>query len=183
MDQKKITVLGIGGSGCRIVGILKENPLAAPLRLIAIDSDVAGLEACGLEESCRLLAGERWRNGRGCGGNVIDGQRVVAHERTHIEKLLDGVSFLLVVFTRPFAMKYINARHERTNVDELIGKLVKVTETVDNYEQTGAATANGLDWTARSEDDRETIEKGSLARVVRISGVKLILKKSEEGKS
>ncbi len=93
------------------------------------------------------------------------------------------VSFLLVVFTRPFAMKYINARHERTNVDELIGKLVKVTETVDNYEQTGAATANGLDWTARSEDDRETIEKGSLARVVRISGVKLILKKSEEGKS
>ena len=85
------------------------------------------------------------------------------------------VSFLLVVFTRPFAMKYINARHERTNVDELIGKLVKVTETVDNYEQTGAATANGLDWTARSEDDRETIEKGSLARVVRISGVKLIL--------
>ena len=97
MDQKKITVLGIGGSGCRIIGILKENPLAAPLRLIAIDSDVAGLEACGLEENCRLLAGERWRNGRGCGGNVIDGQRVVAHERTHIEKLLDGVSFLLVV--------------------------------------------------------------------------------------
>ncbi len=92
------------------------------------------------------------------------------------------VSFLLVVFTRPFAMKYINVRHERTNADELIGKLVKVTETVDNYEQTGTAIANGLEWTARAEDDKEKIEKGSLARVVRISGVKLILKKSEEGK-
>lgn len=92
------------------------------------------------------------------------------------------VSFLLVVFTRPFAMKYINVRHEKTNTDELIGKLVKVTETVDNYEQTGTATANGLEWTARAEDDKEKIEKGSLARVVRISGVKLILKKSEEGK-
>lgn len=97
MEQKKITVLGIGGSGCRIVGILKNNPLSSPLRLLAIDSDAAGLDSCGLEDNSRLLAGERWRNGRGCGGSVIDGQRVVAHERGRIEKLFDGVSFLLVV--------------------------------------------------------------------------------------
>lgn len=97
MDERKITVLGIGGSGCRIVGILKNNPLASPLHLVAIDSDAAGLESSGLDENFRLLAGERWRNGRGCGGSVIDGQRVVAHERSRIEKLLDGASLLLVV--------------------------------------------------------------------------------------
>ena len=97
MEQKKITVLGIGGSGCRIVGILKENPLAAQLRLAALDSDSASLESSGLEEGVRLLAGERWRNGRGCGGSTLDGQRVVAHERSRIEKLLEGVPFLLVV--------------------------------------------------------------------------------------
>ena len=97
MEQKRITVLGVGGSGCRIVGILREQPLSAPLRLLAIDSDTSGLDSSGLDESSRLLAGERWRNGRGCGGSVIDGQRVVAHERGRIEKLLGEVSFLLVV--------------------------------------------------------------------------------------
>ena len=97
MEQKKITVLGIGGTGCRIVGILRENPLSAPLRLLAIDSDSAGLERSGLPEEERLLAGARWRAGRGCGGSVLDGQRVVAHERSRIEKLLEGVPFLLVI--------------------------------------------------------------------------------------
>ena len=97
MEQKKITVLGIGGTGCRIVGILRENPLSAPLRLLAIDSDSAGLERSGLTEEARLLAGARWRAGRGCGGSVLDGQRVVAHERSRIEKLLEGVPFLLVI--------------------------------------------------------------------------------------
>ena len=97
MEQKKITVLGIGGTGCRIVGILRENPLSAPLRLLAIDSDSAGLERSGLPEEARLLAGARWRAGRGCGGSVLDGQRVVAHERSRIEKLLEGVPFLLVI--------------------------------------------------------------------------------------
>ena len=31
------------------------------------------------------------------------------------------VSFLLLVFTRPFAKKYINSHHEKTNYEELIG--------------------------------------------------------------
>ena len=93
------------------------------------------------------------------------------------------VSFLLLAFTRPFALKYINFRHERTNSDELIGRMVKVTETVDNYAQTGTALAKGLEWTARTEKDGEKIEAGSMAVVVRISGVKLILKKREEGKA
>ena len=97
MEQKKITVLGIGGTGCRIVGILRENPLSAPLRLLAIDSDSAGLHGSGQPEEARLLAGARWRAGRGCGGSVLDGQRVVAHERSRIEKLLEGVPFLLVI--------------------------------------------------------------------------------------
>ena len=46
------------------------------------------------------------------------------------------VSFILLVFTRPFAKKYINSHHEKTNYEELIGGVVKVTETVDNIAQT-----------------------------------------------
>ena len=92
------------------------------------------------------------------------------------------VSFLLLIFTRPFAMKYINSHHEKTNYEGLIGTVVKVTEKVDNYAQTGTAVANGLEWTARSEKDGETIEAGSLAKVTDVSGVKLILKFYEEEK-
>ena len=32
-----------------------------------------------------------------------------------------AVSFLLLFFTRPFAVKYVNKGHVSTNVDELIG--------------------------------------------------------------
>lgn len=94
-----------------------------------------------------------------------------------------GVSFLLLIFTRPFAVKYINSHPEKTNYEELIGKIVKVTETVDNYEQTGVAVVNGIEWTARSVSDKEKIEKGSLAEVTAISGVKLILKQFKEGEA
>lgn len=91
-----------------------------------------------------------------------------------------AVSFILLVFTRPFAKKYINSHHEKTNYEELIGGVVKVTETVDNIAQTGAAFAQGKEWTARAEDDRQRLEAGSLAEVVAVSGVKLILKHYEE---
>lgn len=90
------------------------------------------------------------------------------------------VSLLLLVFTRPFAKKYINTHHVKTNYEELIGEIVEVTETVDNLAQTGTAVARGKEWTARSADNAKKLEKGTLAQVVSVSGVKLILKCYEE---
>ena len=90
------------------------------------------------------------------------------------------VSLLLLVFTRPFAKKYINTHHVKTNYEELIGEIVKVTETVDNLAQTGTSVARGKEWTARSADNAKKLEKGTLAQVVNVSGVKLILKCYEE---
>ena len=90
------------------------------------------------------------------------------------------VSAVLVIFTRPFAAKYVNVHHVKTNCDELIGSVVKVTETVDNFAQTGTAIAQGKEWTARCKSDKDRIEKDSLAKVTAISGVKLILEKCKE---
>lgn len=90
------------------------------------------------------------------------------------------VSFLLLVFTRPFAVKYINSNHEKTNYEGIIGKVVRITEKVDNINGTGTAVVNGLEWSTRTETDEETLEPGELAKVVSISGVKLIVKKYEE---
>ena len=90
------------------------------------------------------------------------------------------VSFTMLVFTRPFVVKYINSHHEKTNYEGIIGKVVRITEKVDNLQQTGAAVVNGLEWTTRAERDDVILNPGDLAKVVNISGVKLIVKKYEE---
>ena len=90
------------------------------------------------------------------------------------------VSFTMLVFTRPFVVKYINSHHEKTNYEGIIGKVVRITEKVDNLQQTGTAVVNGLEWTTRAERDEVILNPGDLAKVVNISGVKLIVKKYEE---
>ena len=90
------------------------------------------------------------------------------------------VSFTMLVFTRPIVVKYINSHHEKTNYEGIIGKVVRITEKVDNLQQTGTAVVNGLEWTTRAERDDVILDPGDLAKVVNISGVKLIVKKYEE---
>lgn len=85
------------------------------------------------------------------------------------------VSVVLMVFTRPFAKKFINTDRTKTNYEEVIGKLVKVTERIDNINEQGTASVNGQEWTARAKNSSETFEVGELVRVVDIMGVKLIV--------
>ena len=91
-----------------------------------------------------------------------------------------AVTILLLCFTRPFAMRFINTRREKTNYEGVIGKTIRVAEKVDNIAQTGMAVVNGQEWTVRAEQDEEILEVGTIAKVVNISGVKLIVKKYEE---
>lgn len=85
------------------------------------------------------------------------------------------VSFVLIYFTRPFAVKYLNPRRTRTNSEGLIGEIVKVTKRIDNRAAEGTALVNGLEWSARAVSDDQIIEKDTLVKVVRIEGVKLIV--------
>jgi len=77
--------------------VLRTMPGAESVRLLALDTDRTALEGSGLPEENCLLAGEVWRGGRGCGGNELDGQRAVAHERAKLEELLRGSKFLVVL--------------------------------------------------------------------------------------
>lgn len=90
------------------------------------------------------------------------------------------VTILLLVFTRPFAMRFINTRRLKTNYEGIIGKTIRISQKVDNIGQTGMAVVNGTEWTVRSEQDDVILDSGTLAKVVNISGVKLIVKKYEE---
>ncbi len=90
------------------------------------------------------------------------------------------VTFVLLYFTRPFAVKFINTQRVKTNYEGIIGKTIRIAETVDNINQTGMAVVNGQEWTVRAEKDEEILAPDTLAKVVNISGVKLIVRKYEE---
>ena len=87
------------------------------------------------------------------------------------------VSLALLFGTRPWAKKYLSGKRYGTNYDGVIGKVAKVVEKVDNYNATGLVAVNGVEWTARAENDNETFEPGTLVKVNNINGVKLIITK------
>lgn len=90
------------------------------------------------------------------------------------------VSIVLLVITRPWALKYVNKKRIRTNYESELGKIILITERVDNMKQTGKSIVNGQEWTVRSKDNRDILETGDKAKVVDVSGVKLIVEKYKE---
>ena len=86
------------------------------------------------------------------------------------------VSIAALALTRPLAKKYINSKTQPTNADMLIGKECVVRESIDNVLGTGAVSVDGKVWTARTESDETKAQEGSRAVVIRIEGVKLIVK-------
>lgn len=90
-----------------------------------------------------------------------------------------AVSLVLLIFTRPLALRYMNKSTLKTNVDSLAGEQGIVSETIDNLEATGKVKLNDVFWMARSEDG-SIINEGTVVEIVRVDGVKLIVKVKEE---
>lgn len=84
------------------------------------------------------------------------------------------VSILLLVFTRPIAVKYFNKSRVRTNAESLIGRQAIVLSDVDNIKAVGQVSVSGQEWSARSYEDGLILKEGSIVTIVAISGVKLI---------
>lgn len=84
------------------------------------------------------------------------------------------VSVILLLFTRPLAVKYLNKDVQKTNVDSIPGKKGIVTVTIDNLKAEGQVTIQGMEWSARAKDDN-IIEKGKVVKVTAVEGVKLIV--------
>lgn len=88
--------------------------------------------------------------------------------------LFIAVSVVLLLFTRPLAVKYLNKDVHKTNVDSIPGQKGIVTATIDNLKAEGQVTIQGMEWTARAKNGN-TIEKGKVVRVTAVEGVKLIV--------
>ena len=72
-----------------------------------------------------------------------------------------AVSIVLLVVTRPIAMKHLNARTVPTNADSLVGEEAVVTEEIDNLNSTGTVQIRGQQWTARASEDAEAQAKAA----------------------
>lgn len=90
-----------------------------------------------------------------------------------------AVSLILLFFTRPWALKYFKPRLVKTNYEEVIGKNVCLTETIDNVKGTGTAVLKGQEWTARAYDEGRIFEAGMIVKVKEIRGVTMYVTDSE----
>lgn len=82
------------------------------------------------------------------------------------------VSFL--IFKIAFNKKIKKFKRGKTNITALIGERCLVVEDISNIHVKGAVNHNGLIWSARSADENDVIEEGSIVVVDRIEGVKLV---------
>ncbi len=89
------------------------------------------------------------------------------------------VSVILILFTRPWALKYMKPKLVKTNYEAAVGKNVCLTETVDNIKGTGTAVLNGQEWTARAYEDGKVFEAGTIVKVKEIRGVTLYIEESD----
>ena len=90
------------------------------------------------------------------------------------------VSFLLLFFTRPWAMRYVEKNRTKTNVEGLVGKEARITQEVNNRMNTGTALLNGQEWSARAQNDDQVYPPDCLVTVREIRGVKLIVSQNKE---
>lgn len=86
-----------------------------------------------------------------------------------------AVSLILLLVTRPLALKYMKKGSGSTSLDRMIGQEALVTEQIDNLRGTGEAQVDGQFWMARSADNDRTIDKGEITIIRDIRGVKLIV--------
>lgn len=90
------------------------------------------------------------------------------------------VSVLLLVLTRPIAVKYFNQNRQKTNVESLIGQQALVLEDVDTLHAAGQVKVNGQIWSAKTEETSGFIAKDMVVMIQGIQGVKLIVKAKED---
>ncbi len=81
---------------------------------------------------------------------------------------------LMLIYTRPVAKKVLKIGSTKTNIDSLIGKEGIVIKDLEPFTM-GQVKVKGQIWTAKPLEE-EKIAVGTEVEVIRIEGVKLIVK-------
>ena len=94
--------------------------------------------------------------------------------------LFFAVSFILLYFTRPIAVKYLNKDRVKTNAESLVGRQAIVISEIDNLQGIGQVTVGGMEWSARTAEAGIRLDVGSVVNIIAINGVKLIVEEKKE---
>lgn len=89
------------------------------------------------------------------------------------------VSVVLLIITRPLAIKFFNRERQKTNAESLIGQKALVLEKIDVLRGVGLVEVNGQEWSAKTDEPEGVIEADEIVVIEGIQGVKLIVKKEE----
>lgn len=90
------------------------------------------------------------------------------------------VSIVLLILTRPIAVKYFNKECQKTNAENLIGQQALVLEDIDTLKAQGRVEVRGQEWSAKTDEPDGRIPKNTVVTIEGIQGVKLIVKEKEE---
>jgi membrane protein implicated in regulation of membrane protease activity len=91
-----------------------------------------------------------------------------------------AVSIVLLVFTRPILAKKLKVGKEKNYTEQIEGKPGLVVEEIRPF-SSGQVKAKGITWTAVGETDEFSAPAGSKVEIVRVEGVKLIVRSFREG--
>lgn len=91
-----------------------------------------------------------------------------------------AVSIILLVMTRPIAVKYFNQERQKTNAESLIGHTALVIQDIDTLKSAGRVEINGQEWSAKTDEPDGKIGKDTVVVVEGIQGVKLIVREKED---
>jgi membrane protein implicated in regulation of membrane protease activity len=94
--------------------------------------------------------------------------------RLHIGIFL-VIATVLLVFTRPMAIKKLKVGKIKTNIDDLIGRDALVVKNISKFGK-GEIKIRGQIWTALSDTD-EDIAENTECVITRIEGVKAVVRK------
>ena len=91
-----------------------------------------------------------------------------------------GVTAVTALLTRPVALKYLKPKPEKTNVDAVPGKEGIVVAEVRPLEGIGQIKVEGMIWSAKPENGTDHFDVGERVIVVRIEGVKAVIRPLSE---
>jgi len=86
-----------------------------------------------------------------------------------------AISAVLLIFTRPLAIRKFRMGKTKTNVDSLVGEHAPVTKAITEFER-GEVRIRGQVWSAVSDDGLE-IAEGNKCEILRVEGVKLVVRR------
>ena len=89
------------------------------------------------------------------------------------------LTIVLVLTTRPFAMKKLKLGKNTKNVNSLEGQEVLVTKKISKFEKGEVKAKNGVIWSAKNADEQDDSEipEGSVCKIVNVDGNTLSVKK------